>query len=338
MSTIPINIHHGLWLTLQDIKGAIMRKQTFQHAEIRDENDNIVNNGAYGKNTALSNKQNDGWVDYVMNNIEWLYEKGKTYASTDELINRTKDLANKSSLIGLATTEYVDGRFTHLIGASAEALDTLEEIGKSLKNDADFAGTMTKELAKKADKATVENALMGKAEKANVYTKQKVDDLLDKRMKAMIDILYPVGIVITTATDNTPKPGEAYGLAQWEQVGEGRSLIGAGTGTDQNGKSMTFSIGQQGGEYEHKLTISEMPTHDHDECINGNGQDGWNNSYGEMISLPENGSGTQNGYSANVNGMWHGSGNQVKTKTTGGNYAHNNMQPYLVAYFWKRIK
>lgn len=157
-------------------------------------------------------------------------------------------------------------------------------------------------------------------------------------MKAMIDVLYPIGIVITTATDNTPKPGEAYGLAQWEQVGAGRSLIGAGTGTDQNGKSMTFSIGQQGGEYEHKLTISEMPTHDHAECINGNGQDGWNNSYGEMVSLPVNGSGTQGGYSANVTGMWNGRGNQVKTKTTGGNYAHNNLQPYLAMYFWKRIK
>lgn len=52
-----------------------MKKQTFQHAEIRDENDNIVNNGAYGKNTALSNKQNDGWVDYVMNNLENLKEE-----------------------------------------------------------------------------------------------------------------------------------------------------------------------------------------------------------------------------------------------------------------------
>lgn len=174
--------------------------------------------------------------------------------------------------------------------------------------------------------------------KGDYATNKKVDDLLDERMKAMIDILYPIGIVITTATDNTPKPGEEYGLTQWEQVGAGRSLIGAGTGTDKNGKSMTFSIGQQGGEYEHKLTISEMPTHNHAECINGNGQDGWKNSYGEMVSLPAPGSGTTGGYSANVTGMWNGSGNQVKTKTTGGNYAHNNIQPYLVAYFWKRIK
>lgn len=305
-----------------------MRKQTFQHAEIRDENDNIISHGAYGKNTALSNKQNDGWVDYVMNNLERLYEKGKTYAST----------------------EYVDGRIKYVVGTAPEALDTLGEIATALTDNKDKIGTIINEISTKADRGTVENALMGKADKnnvytksevytkADVYTKQKVDDLLDKKMKAMIDILYPIGIVITTATDNTPKPGEAYGLAQWEQVGAGRSLIGAGTGTDKNGKSMTFSTGQQGGEYEHKLTVDELPTHDHDECINGNGQDGWNNSYGAMVSLPVNGSGTQSGYSANVNGMWHGSGNQVKTKATGRNHAHNNIQPYLVVYFWKRIK
>nr|DAG86107.1 MAG TPA: hypothetical protein [Caudoviricetes sp.] len=174
-----------------------MRKQTFQHAEIRDENDNIISAGAYGKNTALSNKQNDGWVDYVMNNLERLQEsiednaksndstnqKLTDYAKTAEVDNKLTNYAKKESLIGLASTEYVDGRFTHLIGASAEALDTLEEIGKSLKNDADFAGTMTKELAKRADKATVENALMGKAEKANVYTKQKVDEKINEYEK-----------------------------------------------------------------------------------------------------------------------------------------------------------
>ena len=134
--------------------------------------------------------------------------------------------AKKESLVGLASTDYVDGRFTHLIGASAEALDTLEEIGKSLKNDADFAGTMTKELAKKADRGTVENALMGKAAKTDVYTKSESD----KRLKAMINTLYPIGIIITTATDSTPKPGEQEGLAQWEEIGQDRVLQGCSTG------------------------------------------------------------------------------------------------------------
>lgn len=337
-----------------------MRKQTFQHAEIRDENDNIISNGAYGKNTALSNKQNDGWVDYVMNNLERLQEsieynaksndstnqKLTDYAKTTEVDNKLTNYAKKESLIGLASTEYVDGRIQHVVGTAPEALDTLGEIATALTGNKDKIGTIINEISTKADRGTVENALMGKAEKADVYTKSESDEryqakgdyATNKRIKAMIDILYPIGIIITTATDNTPKPGEEYGLAQWKQVGAGRSLIGAGTGTDKNGKSMTFSIGQQGGEYEHKLTIDELPTHDHAECINGNGQDGWNNSYGAMVSLPVNGGGTTQGYSANVTGMWNSGGNQVKTKATGGNHAHNNIQPYLVAYFWKRIK
>ena len=105
-------------------------------------------------------------------------EKAKTAADKAENALQTalatldlNSYAKKESLVGLASTDYVDGRFNHIIGTSAEALDTLEEIGKALGNDADFAGTMTKELTKKADKGTVENALLGKATKEELATK-----------------------------------------------------------------------------------------------------------------------------------------------------------------------
>lgn len=384
-----------------------MRKQAFQHAEIRDENDNIISNGAYGKNTALSNAQNDGWVDYVMNNLEYLYEHGTggnnsniaiinadatikiggtttlapterarvtnrgtdrqavlyfeipqgkqgergeqgkqgeqgqqgeqgiqgeqglqgiqglrgekgekgekgdptatiklgkvtTVAPTEQaraenvgtknsvildlyipqgkqgeqgiqgiqgiqgerglrgetgqqgkqgeqgiqgiqgkqgeqgktgktgkaatiklgtvttlkpteqaraenvgteseaVINlyipqgkqgtldgidltkyvvhdELKDLAKKESLVGLATTDYVDGRIKHVVGTAPEALDTLGEIATALTENKDKIGTIITEISTKADKGTVENALMGKAEKADVYTKIQAD-------------------------------------------------------------------------------------------------------------------------------------------------------------------
>ena len=177
-----------------------MRKQTFQHAEIRDENDNIISNGAYGKNTALSNKQNDGWVDYVMNNLEWLKEsigdnaksesddsinqKLADYAKTAEVDKKltnyakTADLsayAKKESLVGLASTEYVDGRIQHVVGTAPEALDTLGEIATALTENKDKIGTIINEISTKADKGTVENALMGKAEKVDVYTKPESD-------------------------------------------------------------------------------------------------------------------------------------------------------------------
>ena len=51
-----------------------MIKTTYQTPEIRNSNDEIVQEGAFGKNTALSNSTNDGWIDYVVNNLEALHD------------------------------------------------------------------------------------------------------------------------------------------------------------------------------------------------------------------------------------------------------------------------
>ncbi len=51
-----------------------MRSQTFQHPEIRDENDNIIQPGSFGKNTPFCTKNNDGILDYIANDLEYLYE------------------------------------------------------------------------------------------------------------------------------------------------------------------------------------------------------------------------------------------------------------------------
>ncbi|MBW9154852.1 hypothetical protein [Clostridium tagluense] len=50
------------------------------------------------------------------------------------------------------TREEVLQKIKDVIGVAPDALDTLQEIAKSLNNDADFAGTITKELATKVDK------------------------------------------------------------------------------------------------------------------------------------------------------------------------------------------
>ena len=51
-----------------------MIKTTYQTPELRDANDNVVQEGSFGKNTALANSTNDGWIDYVMNNLEALHD------------------------------------------------------------------------------------------------------------------------------------------------------------------------------------------------------------------------------------------------------------------------
>lgn len=51
-----------------------MIKTSYQTPELRDANDNIIQQGAFGKNTALSNSTNDAWIDYVMNDLEALHD------------------------------------------------------------------------------------------------------------------------------------------------------------------------------------------------------------------------------------------------------------------------
>lgn len=51
-----------------------MKRQAFQRGEIRDENDIIISEGAYGKKTAFANKTNDGILDYIINNFQALFD------------------------------------------------------------------------------------------------------------------------------------------------------------------------------------------------------------------------------------------------------------------------
>ena len=66
-----------------------MKKTTYQIPEIRDENDNIIQSGTYGKNSTLCNDTNDGVLDYINNNLEYLKSTqdsmDSTYATKDEL-------------------------------------------------------------------------------------------------------------------------------------------------------------------------------------------------------------------------------------------------------------
>lgn len=103
----------------------------------------------------------------------------------------------------------------------------------------------------------------------------------------------------------------------------GRTLIG--TGKPNNGRqddltspnfdpSNIWPLGYTGGEYQHGLTINEIPAHSH-TINNGNFGIHGRSFQGESDSdLPFENS----GYKTPVGG----------TDATGGNQPHNNMQPY----------
>ena len=65
------------------------------------------------------------------------------------------------------TKNEVTKKIQDIVGAAPAALDTLQEIAKSLNNDSDFAGTITNELSKKANKS-------------HTHTKSQITDMPTK--------------------------------------------------------------------------------------------------------------------------------------------------------------
>lgn len=136
---------------------------------------------------------------------------------------------------------------------------------------------------------------------------------------------YPVGSIYLSV--NSINPTNFFG-GEWERI-RGRFLIGAGSpeqntytghGTISDDElKFSFSPNTSGGEYKHKLSTGEMPTHNH------------NNYASRWMQLGYQGGGTMWGYSAD---SW---ADPQLLKSAGGDEAHNNIPPYFVVYMWKRI-
>ena len=78
-------------------------------------------------------------------------------------------------LSGYATETYVQQQLEALVGGAPEALDTLKELSAALGDNADFASTMTQQLAGKVDKAEGQR-LITDEEAAKLAGLQNYDD------------------------------------------------------------------------------------------------------------------------------------------------------------------
>ena len=84
---------------------------------------------------------------------------------------------------------------------------------------------------------------------------------------------------------------------------------------------MSFTANSSKGEYSHKLTVNEMPSHNH-LFPDGTVMDG-----APKWEMAPN-TGKQHVWDSN---QW-----TSKTDTTGDGTPHNNLQPYIVVFFWRR--
>ena len=151
-----------------------------------------------------------------------------------------------------------------------------------------------------------------------------------------VDMVYPVGsIYMSTASTN---PGTLFPGTTWEAYAQGRVLIGAGTGTDSRSEKKTFAAGDTGGEYNHQLTVGEMPSHTHNASTNSSGNHSHTLNYGYDDSNAtetsvDNCWDTQKQISTSAAGTHS---HTVLIENTGNNSPHSNMQPYVVCYVFKR--
>lgn len=149
----------------------------------------------------------------------------------------------------------------------------------------------------------------------------------------IIDKIYPVGSIYISETDDTVSDVQTRFGGTWIAYGKGKTLIGAGTGTDANGNSQTFSVSNNSsnlGEYKHKLTVSEMPSHSHGiGMIQDSSATLMNLDYltGRNATDHLGWSDTETMY-GRLNGGY--------TQTVGGSSYHNNLQPYVTVYMYKR--
>lgn len=205
----------------------------------------------------------------------------------------------------------------------------------------------------KITKITADNLEGGRVAQATNADKVLVStDTYKPLVDALLELIYPVGSIYMTI-DKDRDPAAFLG-GTWERWGQGRVPVGV------NENDSDFETPEkEGGEKKHQLTKDEMPNHRHQ------GQYTHTNTYTDHAQIPTDppsqsievyqgtrevevqykvvkdnvsttafhtsGSGPTNDifYSEKVR-------SEYGVADNGGDIPHNNLQPYITCYMWKR--
>lgn len=207
------------------------------------------------------------------------------------------------------------------------------------KNSANSASTSASTATTKANEASNSASAAAKSaqdaakfDPSSYYTKTEIDSKLSESSKILQQV-YPVGSIYINAT-NSRNPAQIFGFGTWAQISAGRVLLGAGTADS----GTIYNAGGTGGEEKHALTTTEMPSHNHKGTTSRSGEHthsfpankGWG---GNAIVGCSSGNDVESYKTTSSSGAHT---HTFTTDNTSGNTPHNNMQPYLVVYIFKR--
>ena len=201
-----------------------------------------------------------------------------------------------------------DTGFTYNPSSGALTATSFVGSGTSLTG---ISSTIQTEIDTKAELAgSASQAFSATTASSSTNTTQVATTAFVQTAVGAVDLstVYPVGSIYMNASSGT-NPATLLGFGTWSAFGGGRVLVGL-TSSDEDFNT----VEETGGSKTHTLTTNEIPSHRHQ--INHSNQ---GDSFGGTPSIS----------------VQNGSPNKY-TMYEGGGASHNNVQPYITVYMWKR--
>jgi hypothetical protein len=138
--------------------------------------------------------------------------------------------------------------------------------------------------------------------------------------------VYPVGSVYISVVSTNP--ATLLGVGTWAAFATGRTLVGIDAGQTE-----FDTVEETGGAKTHTLLEAEIPSHTHTITDPGHTHTQTTSATdGASVRADSSSGGATYNNVANINSNTTG----ITINNTGGGGAHNNLQPYIVVYIWKR--
>lgn len=145
-------------------------------------------------------------------------------------------------------------------------------------------------------------------QKGTLFGAKEINEIINF-INGIFDKHFPVGKVFISLDDTNP--GEFLG-GTWELFAKGETLVGVDTSQTE-----FATVEKHGGNKTHTLSVEEIPPHDHPSRV-----------------FPGSSSSMSGGGAEFSDGDSH---SFLMTGQTGGGQPHNNLQPYVTCYIWKRV-
>ncbi|MFQ8705540.1 MAG: phage baseplate protein [Thomasclavelia sp.] len=192
----------------------------------------------------------------------------------------------------------LNSEYCGIVSNTIKSIDTTTFYNQIKSDLLEFKNTEQEEFLKWFD--TIKNIM-----------NENVAGNLQKQIDNIWNKIYPVGSIYISTNNINPKT--LFG-GTWISWGNGRVPVGVDTSD-----SSFNTVEKTGGEKQHALTLEELPTFQPKVTNAWTGStSGGSNS--KIAGYPSSGTGQY----------------QLQCDAIGGDQPHNNLQPYITCYMWKR--